>query len=72
MTEREKEMLIYIMRFKQINGYSPTVSEMCRGLNTRSRTHVNNMMNSLKDQGYIKFMKNKPRTICIIKFLDDY
>ena len=69
MTVREKELLDYIIKFKQVNGYSPTIREMAKGLNTKSTNHIRNMLNSLIDDGYITMRETTPRTIVIRKFI---
>ena len=70
MTEREKELLLYIIEFKKVNGYSPTLREMQKGINTNSKNHVCVMLDNLKDEGFIVNNPNKPRTIKVIKFLN--
>ena len=61
LTLRETELLEYIIKFKQTNGFSPTVREMAKGINT--------MMYSLQDKGYISLKEKRPRTIVIKKFI---
>ena len=68
ITEREKEVLDYIIKFKQVNGYSPTNREIARGINTKSLYHVNTMLEHLKDKGYINYKAKSPRTIKVLKF----
>lgn len=69
ITEREKDVLRYIIRFKEVNGYSPTTREIASGINTSSLYHVTNMLFDLKEKGYITFKEKAPRTIRVIKFL---
>lgn len=68
MTEREKEVLEYIIKFKTVNGYSPTIREIAKGINTNSLNHVKIMLEDLKDKGYINYKPNSSRTIRVIKF----
>jgi repressor LexA len=68
MTEREKELLMYIILFKQTNGYSPSVREMMEGLNTKSVSHISQMLEELKDKNYIDYQRNASRTIVVKKF----
>lgn len=68
MTEREKELLRYIILFKQTNGYSPSVREMMEGLNTKSVSHISQMLEELKDKNYIDYQRNASRTIVVKKF----
>lgn len=69
LTEREKETLKYIIEFKKTNGYSPTVREIAKGINTKSTTHVRSMLAHLKDLEYITEKPKSPRTINVIKFI---
>lgn len=69
ITEREKDLLNYVIRFKEVNGYSPTIREIAKGINTNSLNHVKDMMYDLQDKGYLTFKPNSPRTIRILKFI---
>ena len=69
LTIRESDLLEFIIKFKQVNGFSPTVREMCKGINTKSINHVNNMICSLQDKGYISIKHRKPRTIVVKRFI---
>ena len=69
LTIRETELLEYIIKFKQTNGFSPTIREMAKGINTKSLNHINNMIYSLQDKGYISLKEKRPRTIVIKKFI---
>lgn len=69
MTAREQDLYNYIVEFKKINGYAPTVREMCTGINTKSTRHVVLMLEHLEDEGFIKVHPNKQRAIRVIKFI---
>lgn len=69
ITEREREVLEYIIKFKSVNGYSPNIREIARGINTKSLNHVQYMLDDLKDKGYITFKPKSSRTINVLKFL---
>lgn len=68
LTPREIDLLHYIIHFKQINGFSPSVKQMCAGINTKSSNHINIMLDDLTDKHYIERIPNQPRSITIIKF----
>ncbi len=59
---------MYIILFKQTNGYSPSVREMMEGLNTKSVSHISQMLEELKDKNYIDYQRNASRTIVVKKF----
>lgn len=69
LTPRERETLDYIITFKKVNGYSPTLREIAYGINTHSIPHISQMLNSLSDKGFITFKEKTPRTIRVIKFI---
>ena len=69
ITERERDLLEYVTRFKEVNGYSPTIKEIQIGINTKSCHHINSMLEDLKDKGYLTYKENKPRTIRVLKFI---
>ena len=69
MTVREKEVLEYIIEFKKVNGFSPTFREIAKGINTKSITHIKDMIDSLSDKGYLSVKEKSPRTIVVKKFI---
>jgi repressor LexA len=68
MSPRQQDVLNFIIKFKQVNGYSPTIREIARGINTNSINHVHTMIAELQEKGYIKFVHGKQRTIVVLKF----
>ena len=66
LTPRQNDLLNFIIKFKQTNGYSPTTKEMRRGINTKSKSHIEIMLDTLEDKNYIK-IKHRPRSTNIIK-----
>ena len=66
LTLREREILNYIIQFKSINGFSPTICDIADALIT-SRTFVRTALYRLHDKGFIRFIKGKTRTIVVIK-----
>lgn len=68
LTEKQKEVLEYITRFKEVNGYSPSMREIARGTYT-GVTPVHTIMEELKDKGYIDYKPRQSRTIRVIKFI---
>lgn len=69
MTGKQKQVYDYIVRFKEVNGYSPTIREIANGCNTKSLHYIKEVLGTLQDDGYISFLDNKPRTIRVLKFL---
>lgn len=69
LTKVQKQVLLYIINFKQVNGYSPSNSEIAHGLNYSNISYMNRIIHELKDKGYITFIEKKPRTIKVLKFI---
>lgn len=67
ITKREQDLLTFIIKFKQVNGYTPTVREMCKGICMGSRSTAISMLNHLEERGYIEFKKRRERQPYIIK-----
>ena len=68
LTKKQKEVLDYITRFKEVNQYSPSVREIAKGTFTGS-TPIHTIMEELKNKGYIDYNPRQPRTIRVIKFI---
>ena len=68
LTKKQKEVLDYITRFKEVNQYSPSIREIANGTFTGS-TPIHTIMEELKTKGYIDYNPRQPRTIRVIKFI---
>ena len=66
LTKRERDILLYIKSAININGYPPTVREICSKLNIKSTSTVHGSMEKLEYKGYIKKDPTKPRAILIL------
>ena len=70
MTAKEIDVYNYIVFFKTVNGYSPTVREIADGVNTKSIPHIYSCIEHLADKGILHYNSKKPRTIVILKPLN--
>lgn len=70
ITDRQKQLLTYII--KQIRDYNlpPSISEMARHLKVKSKNAVAKLLDSLEDQGFIK-TSGKARGIEVLKTLGE-
>ena len=64
LTIRERDIYMYIVKFMNIKGYSPTINEIAIGVIT-SRSFVRHVLYKLEEKGFITFEKHKRRTITI-------
>ena len=69
MTYKQRMVYDYIVRFKEVNGYSPSIREIANGCNTKSLHYIKEILETLQDDGIISYLENKPRTIRVLKFL---
>ena len=68
LTNKEKEVLHFIIQFKNQYGYSPTIREIAEGCYC-SRTTIQPVIERLCDKGYISKKEKAQRTINVIKFI---
>lgn len=66
LTERQKNILLFIDRNFKLFGYPPTVREICDGLNINSTSTVYTNINKLVDLGYLRKDQYKNRAIEVI------
>ena len=63
LTERQQEILDFISKEIQRNGYAPTIREIGEKLGIRSTNGVNDHLKALERKGYIRRQKDKSRTL---------
>lgn len=68
LTQREKDVYNYIVSFKIVNGFSPTITEISKGLYT-SRSFVRECLESMQDKEILKYIPSKARTIVVQKMI---
>jgi len=66
LTKRQNDILEYIKKFINENGYSPSIRELCKGMNLSSTASVYDQLKKIEEKGYIKKSKVKFRSIEII------
>lgn len=59
------EVLEYIRRFNDENGFPPTVRDMCKDLNIKSTATVYDYVNRLRAQGYLDKADRKKRAVVV-------
>lgn len=62
-----KEVLKFIVEFKQENGYAPTMREIGDAVGIKSSSTVCYIMKYLEREGYIETIPNKSRVIKILE-----
>lgn len=64
-TQRQKEVLEFIKKHKDLYGYSPTYEEIAKGVGLSSKSSVWEHLDRLEEQGFIR-KRDKARSIEII------
>ena len=72
LTRRQKEVLEYIAKFLQDNGYSPSYEEIAHGLELASLATVHKHLQALEIKGYLRRGFNQSRSVEIAdKYIDE-
>lgn len=58
LTNKQKDILIYIKKFIATNKYPPSIREICTALNLKSPATVHAHINNIIDKGYLKRSPN--------------
>jgi len=67
LTKRQKECLSFIEEYIESYGHSPSIRDICSGLNIASPSAALKILNTLEKKGYIKRSKNLSRAIELIR-----
>ncbi len=70
ITERQKQLLQFIVRQIREHNMPPSISEMAEYLDVKSKNAVAKLLNSLEDGGYIR-TSGKARGITVLNSLTD-
>ena len=54
LTDRQNQLLLFLRRKIQADGYPPTMHEICEELQVKSTNGVSQMLHVLEKKGYIK------------------
>ena len=66
MEDSRKRIYNFIVEYVGRCGYSPTVREICTGVNLKSTSTVHHHLLVLEDNGLIRMENNKVRSIEIV------
>ena len=72
LTTRQKQILKYITKQIQTNGYAPSVREIGKAVGLSSTATVHSYLKKLEELGYIKKENQKGRTLRILKQEDEF
>ena len=66
LTRRQKEILDYVSRFLDRNGYSPTLNEIASHFQLASLNGVYKHLKALQERGFIRRLTNQARSIQVL------
>lgn len=69
LTPRQEQVLEFVRESIRVNGYPPTVREICAGLDLSSPSTVHAHLAKLERQGLIRRDPTKPRALDVVRDL---
>lgn len=70
ISKREKEVYEYIKNYIRQNGITPSMRDICKGMNINLAT-VWSLFNNLVDKGYINQITKNGYTVKGMKYVDE-
>src|SRR5262249_56411908 len=70
LTEKQKELLVFINARLQATGIPPSFDEMKEALELQSKSGVRRLIIALEERGFIRRLPHRARAIEIIKLPD--
>ena len=67
LTEKQKNLLLFINKKLRSSGVSPSYEEMKNSLNLRSKSGIHRLITALEERGFIKRLAHKARALEVIK-----
>ena len=66
LTEKQQNVYESIMQYQRVNGYAPTIREICRMVGVASTSSVYAHLKILEEKGYIARKMDSSRAIAIL------
>jgi repressor LexA len=66
ITERQRDLLIFIREYEAKNGFSPSFTEMASGIGIIAKSGVARLVDGLEERGVIRRLKDKNRSVSIV------
>ena len=68
LTNKQNQLLNFIIRRMEQDGVSPSYEEICLELNLKSKSGIHRIVKALEERGYIEHLENKARAIAPKKY----
>lgn len=70
LTEKQRELLLFINERLNERGVSPSYDEMKEALSLRSKSGIHRLINALEERGFIRRMKHRARALEVVRLPD--
>ncbi|WP_018147191.1 transcriptional repressor LexA [Henriciella marina] len=70
LTNKQKELLLFIHERIKSDGVSPSFDEMKEALNLASKSGIHRLITALEERGFIKRLANRARALEVLKLPD--
>jgi len=70
LTERQAEVLRYIIAYQALNGYAPTLENITQTFNWGSRNAAAHHLKAIAKKGYLSLKPGAARTIRVLRRVD--
>ena len=66
LTEKQQKVYESILRYQKLNGFAPTVRELCKMVGLKSTSSIASHLKELEEKGYIARKTECPRAIAVL------
>jgi len=67
LTQKQRDLLLFINDYTQKTGLSPSFEEMKHGLDLKSKSGIHRLINALVERGFLERLPNKARALEVKK-----
>ena len=68
LTDKQNQLLSFLIKRIEQDGISPSYEEICLELNLKSKSGIHRIVKALEERGYIEHLENKARAIAPTKY----
>lgn len=71
LTEKQRELLVFINDRLTATGVSPSFDEMKEALNLRSKSGIHRLITALEERGFLRRLPNRARALEVLRLPDE-
>ena len=68
LTDKQNQLLSFLIKRIEQDGISPSYEEICLELNLKSKSGIHRIVKALEERGYIEHLENKARAIAPTRY----